>query len=160
VLEALVGTASLFFVAVGAVLFARFVTLSGVPGFLDATMRALATGPVVLLIGTTIIYLVLGMFLDGIGIMLITLPLLLPLFKTQGFDLVWFGILVVKFLEIGMLTPPVGLNVYMIKTVVGDAIPLETIFRGIGWFLVCDMIVVLCLILFPGIALYLPGLMR
>jgi len=160
VMEALIGTASLFFVAVGAVLFARFVTLTGLPRFLDASMKDFATDPMLLIVATTVIYVILGMFLDGIGLMLITLPLFLPLFRSYGFDLVWFGILVVKFLEIGMLTPPVGLNVYAIKTVVGDRIPLETIFRGAGWFLVCDLLVVVALVAFPQIALYLPGLMN
>ena len=99
-----------------------------------------------LLLLASLLYLLLGMFLDSIGLMLITLPLFLPIFKTFGFDMVWFGILVVKFCEIGLLTPPVGLNVYVIKSVVGDKISLETIFRGVTWFLVCELVVVVLLI--------------
>ena len=68
--------------------------------------------------------------------------------------------LVVKFLEIGLLTPPVGFNVYVIKSVVGDKIPLETIFRGVGWFLACEVIVVALLVAFPEISLYLPSTMN
>ena len=67
--------------------------------------------------------------------------------------------LVVKFIEIGMLTPPLGFNVFVVKGVVGDQVPLATIFRGVGWFLVCDMVVVALMILFPGLTLFLPGLM-
>jgi tripartite ATP-independent transporter DctM subunit len=158
VLEALDSTAALFFVAIGAVLFARFLTLSGVPDYLGAVVE-LSTSSVLMLIYASLIYLVLGMFLDSIGLMLITLPLFLPIFKQFGFDMIWFGILVVKFCEIGLLTPPVGLNVYVIKSVVGDQIPLETIFRGVIWFLVCEAVVVVLLINFPQIALFLPQMM-
>jgi C4-dicarboxylate transporter, DctM subunit len=159
VIEALESTASLFFVAIGAVLFARFLSLSGVPVYLGQVIDAVSTSPLLLLICASIIYLLLGMFLDSIGLMLITLPLFLPIFKTFGFDMIWFGILVVKFCEIGLLTPPVGLNVYVIKSVVGDEIPLETIFRGVLWFLVCEAVVVILLIVFPDIALFLPNMM-
>jgi TRAP-type mannitol/chloroaromatic compound transport system permease large subunit len=75
-------------------------------------------------------------------------------------DLIWFGVLVVKFIEIGMLTPPLGFNVYVVKSVVGAQVPLPRIFAGVGWFLVCDMIVVLLMILFPATVLFLPELMR
>ena len=159
VLEALDATAALFFVAIGAVLFARFLALSGVPIYLGQVVNELSTTPLLLLLLASLLYLLLGMFLDSIGLMLITLPLFLPIFKTFGFDMVWFGILVVKFCEIGLLTPPVGLNVYVIKSVVGDKISLETIFRGVTWFLVCELVVVVLLIAFPEIALYLPNLM-
>ena len=81
------------------------------------------------------------------------------MFENLDLDLVWFGVLVVKYLEIGLLTPPVGFNVYVIKSVVGDQISLETIFRGVGWFLVCEVIVVTLLIAFPEISLYLPNTM-
>ena len=159
VLEALDSTAALFFVAIGAVLFARFLTLSGVPDYLGAIVNRASTSPLLLLVYTSAIYVVLGMFVDSIGLMLITLPLFLPIFKTFGFDMIWFGVLVVKFCEIGLLTPPVGLNVYVIKSVVEDQIPLETIFRGVMWFLVCEAVVVVLLVSFPQISLYLPNLM-
>jgi tripartite ATP-independent transporter DctM subunit len=159
VLEALDGTASLFLVAIGAILFARFVSLTGMPVYLGQLVDSVSTTPLLLLFITTVIYLIGGMFLDGIGLMLITLPLFLPLFKTFGFDMIWFGILVVKFLEIGMLTPPVGLNVYMIKSVVGDQVSIERIFRGVTWFLACEAVVVVLLIAFPEISLYLPNTM-
>ncbi len=74
-------------------------------------------------------------------------------------DLIWFGVLVVKYIEIGLLTPPVGLNVYVIKSVVGQDISLETIFKGVAWFLACEVLVVVLLVSYPGISLYLPGLM-
>jgi TRAP-type C4-dicarboxylate transport system permease large subunit len=103
---------------------------------------------------------VLGMFLDPLGLLLLTLPLLLPMFEALDLDLIWFGVLVVKYIEIGLLTPPVGLNVYVIKSVVGQDISLETIFKGVGWFLACEVVVVVLLVSYPGISLYLPGLME
>lgn len=159
VVEALVTTSSLFLVALGAVLFARFLTLSRLPFYLAEIVGDISTSPLILLIAVSVLYVILGMFLDGIGLMLITLPLFLPMFKSYGFDLVWFGIIVVKFLEIGLLTPPVGLNVYVIKSVVGDRIPLEEIFRGVLWFLLCEVVIVVLLIAFPQLSLYLPSLM-
>ncbi|MBM3487136.1 MAG: TRAP transporter large permease [Alphaproteobacteria bacterium] len=157
--DTLVSTSALFFVAVGAVLFARLVTMSGLAVWMGEITTAYAVDRTTLLFCMAIIYVILGMFLDSLGLLLITLPIFLPLMKTFGYDLIWFGVLVVKFIEVGMLTPPLGLNVYAIKTVVGDAIPIETIFRGVTWFLVAEIVVVLLLIVFPGISLYLPRTM-
>lgn len=114
---------------------------------------------ILLLIGISIIYLLLGMFLEPLGAMLLTLPILLPIIDATSFSLVWFGVVLVKFLEIGMITPPIGLNVFVIKGVVGELASTSTIFRGILWFLLADLIVVALLIIFPGIALYLPSLL-
>jgi TRAP-type C4-dicarboxylate transport system permease large subunit len=100
------------------------------------------------------------MFLDPLGIMLITLSIFLPMFEALNLDLIWFGVLVVKYLEIGLLTPPVGFNVYVIKSIVGDEIPLETIFKGVTWFLVCEIVVVALLVAFPDISLWLPRTME
>ena len=112
------------------------------------------------MLAAAVLYLVLGMFLEPLGLMLLTLPLLLPLFENAGADLIWFGVLVVKFLEVGLMTPPVGLNVYVVKSTVGDQVPLATIFRGVSWFLLCEAIVIALLVAYPGIALVLPELMN
>jgi tripartite ATP-independent transporter DctM subunit len=159
VVEAATQTAIIFFVAVGAVLLTKFLALAGVPVYLGGLVGDWALDPVLLVVATSLIYLVLGMFLDPLGLMLITLPILLPMFEALHLDLIWFGVLVVKYLEIGLLTPPVGFNVYVIKTVVGDAIPLETIFRGVTWFLACEVVVVALLVGHPEISLWLPGTM-
>jgi tripartite ATP-independent transporter DctM subunit len=156
--EAIVSTASIFFVAIGAVLLTRFMALSGVPIFLADVIRASSLDPLWLVIGTGIIYLILGMFLDPLGMMLLTLPVFLPMFKAAGIDLIWFGILLVKYIEIGLITPPVGLNVYGIKVMVPD-LPLEVLFRGAMWFLLSEAIIVGLLIAFPQITLWLPSLM-
>ena len=160
VLEARRSTARIFFVAVGAVLLTRFLALTGVPAHLAAVVGGWAADPLLLVISASLVYVLLGMFLDPLGVMLLTLPLFLPMFIALDLDLIWFGILVIKYLEIGLITPPVGMNVYVIKGVVGDSIELERIFKGVAWFLVCDAVVIALIVAFPGIALLLPGMMR
>ena len=161
--EALHGTATIFFVALGAVLLTRFMSLSGVPDFVAELLSKNAVGPIGLIIAASVVYLILGCFLEPISIMLLTLPILIPALQKLSVNLVWFGILVVKLLEIGLITPPVGLNVFAAKALVGDRISLERIFAGVGWFLVCEAVVLSLLIAYPEISLYLPrsmGLMK
>jgi C4-dicarboxylate transporter, DctM subunit len=159
VMEALTSTSRLLFVAVGAILLTKYLALSGLPFYLTNLIGDWALNSVLLVVAVSLVYIVLGMFLDPLGIMLITIPIFVPMFEKLGMDLVWFGIIVVKYLEIGLLTPPVGFNVYVIKTVVGDDIPLETIFRGVAWFLACEVLIMTLLIVFPQITLFLPNLM-
>jgi len=155
VLESTSATARIFFVAIGAVIYSKFLTLSGMPNFMGEQLSGIALDPILLVIAASIIYLILGMFLDPLGLLLLTLPVLLPMFEALNLDLVWIGVLIVKYMEIGLLTPPVGFNVYVIKSVVGDDISLETIFRGVTWFLGCEAVVVALLIAFPQISLFL-----
>ncbi|MEE3100822.1 MAG: TRAP transporter large permease subunit, partial [Pseudomonadota bacterium] len=75
-------------------------------------------------------------------------------------NLIWVGVIVVKMIEVGLLTPPVGLNVYVVKNVAGDTVPLQTVFKGVGWFLGCEVIIMALLIAFPEISLWLPSLMH
>ena len=157
--EALINTAKIFFIAVGAVMLTRFLALSGLPFFMGQMIGDWALDPVLLIIAMSLIYVVLGMFLDPLGLMLLTLPLLLPMFDALDLDLIWLGVLVIKFLEIGLMTPPVGFNVYIVKSVVGDTIPLGTIFRGVAWFLGCEVVIVALLVYFPQISTFLPQLM-
>ena len=158
--EACISTGQIFFTAIGAILLTRFLAFAGVPAFLAHFAAPFVHEPLMLVLGASVIFLILGMFLDPLGLMLLSLPILLPLFEASGANLIWFGIIVVKFLEIGLVTPPVGFNVYIIKSVVGDTMSLETIFRGVMWFVLCELIVVGLLVAFPGIALFLPSLMR
>ena len=89
---------------------------------------------------------------------LLTLPIVLPIVQEAGFSLIWFGVFLTKLLEIGMVTPPVGMNVFVIKGVVGNLVPLSSIFRGILWFLVVDIVIGVVLVAFPDIVLFLPRL--
>lgn len=159
VLEALAGTAKIFWVAIGAVMLTRFLAMAGAETFLKDLVGSWAAEPLLLVLAASVIYIVLGMFLDPLGVLLLSLPLLLPMFEALDLNLIWFGVLVVKYIEIGLLTPPVGLNVYVIKSVVGPEVSLETIFKGVGWFLVCEVLVVVLLVAFPQISLFLPSMM-
>ena len=137
-----------------------FLAFSGAGDYLSDLVVAIGANEFLLLVGISLVYLVLGMFLEPIGAMLLTLPILLPIIDSTGFSLVWFGVLLTKFLEIGMITPPIGLNVFVIKGVVGDLATTSLIFKGIMWFLVSDLIVIILLMAFPEIVLYLPSLME
>ncbi len=160
IIESLTGTAAVFFIAVGGVLLSRFMAFSGLPTFMGEWMEQFAVNKILFIIVVSVIFVILGCFLDSIGLMLLTIPILLPMLETVGADLIWFGVLVIKYLEIGLVTPPVGMNVYVIKAVVGDKIPLETIFKGIGWFVLTDVITLGILIAFPEISLFIPRLME
>ncbi len=156
--EATATTAKVFIVAIGASLFTKFLAVSGTAYGLGQVAQSYIAGPFELFIVTTIFFLFLGMFLDPIGVMLIAIPVLLPFYDAAGLNLVWFGVLVVKLVEIGLLTPPVGFNVYVVKSVVGSDVTLGQIFRGVTWFLVCEAIVLVLLFTFPQISLFLPEL--
>src|SRR5690606_10939939 len=120
------------------------------------TLVGITSNPAYIMVGIILIYLLLGMFLEPIGAMLLTLPIVLPLVDSAGFSLLWFGVVLTNLLEIGMITPPIGMNVFVIKGVVGKLVSTTAIFRGIGWFLVMDLIVLVALIVFPAIIMTLP----
>jgi tripartite ATP-independent transporter DctM subunit len=154
--DAMGTTSQLFFVGIGAVIYTKFLALAGTSEMFVQMIGSWAVDPLLLVIAVSIIYLILGMFLDPLGMILLTIPVFVPLFAALKLDLVWFGVLVVKYIGIGLLTPPVGFNVYVVKNAVGDAIPLETIFRGCFWFLLCEIVIMTLLIAFPQISLWLP----
>lgn len=158
--ETATSTGTIFFVAIGAILLTRFLALSGLPKFLADSIAAWGLDQTTVIIGASLLYLFLGMFLDPLGLMLVTLPVLLPLFQALNMDLIWIGVLVIKYLEIGLLTPPVGLNAYVVSGVVGDKVPLMTIFKGLMWFLAAEALILFLLIKYPQISLYLPDLMN
>ena len=133
--------------------------LSGTGDFIADFIIALEASDVLVMLGIILIYLVLGMFLEPIGAMLLTLPVLLPIIESTSFSLIWFGVVLTKLLEIGMITPPVGMNVFVVKSVVGDLVTTSQVFKGILWFLVIDLAIVGVFLLFPEILLYLPELL-
>ena len=158
--QTLIGTASIFMVVIGTALLGKFMALSGVPTFVAESFVSFGTSQFLVLIAIALLYLFLGCFLDSIGILLLTMPIILPMAQQSGMDLIFLGIVVVKLLEIGLLTPPVGLNVYVIKGALGDRVALTTIFRGVGWFIAVDLVVLALLISFPALSLWLPSLMQ
>ena len=156
VVETLVTCASVFIVVIGASMLTSFLTLTGIAGAISEAAQALNTSPVMLLVAITLVYLFLGMFLEPIGAMLITLPIFLPLIGMAKIDIIWFGVFVAKLVEIGMITPPVGLNVFVLSSTIGKSAPTDLIFRGVLWFFVADLVVVALVIAMPGIIMFLP----
>jgi len=155
--ETLTTTAALLIIAVGASLLTRFLALSGIGDALSDTILSFGASPLMIMMGIVVIYLILGMMLEPVGAMLLTLPIVLPLVEETGYSLLWFGVVLVKLLEIGMITPPMGMNVFVIKGVVGNMASLTMIFRGVFWFVVIDLLIVAMLIAFPAIVLFLPN---
>ncbi|SEQ58226.1 TRAP transporter large permease [Thalassovita taeanensis] len=151
-LDALKSSATIFFIALGAALFTKFIAITGLPAEVGTLIVELDPDPLVIILIMIGMYLVLGMFLDPIGIMLITLPILLPVFTALDMNLIWVGVLVVKMIEIGLLTPPVGLNVFVVKSVLGDQIALMDIFKGVTWFLLAEVVIMALLITFPELS--------
>ena len=158
-IDAAVATSVMFIIAVGAAMFVRLMGLSQLPEFLAGLVLSVSHNQYVVLLMISLVYILLGMFIDSTGIMLLTLPFILPLLRELNIDMVWFGILTIKLLEIGLVSPPVGLNVYVVKTALGDEVDLPTVFRGAAWFMFTDILVLAILIAFPIISLWLPGLM-
>tara|TARA_R110000751_G_scaffold8822_2_gene33969 strand:+ start:47015 stop:48340 length:1326 start_codon:yes stop_codon:yes gene_type:complete len=152
-------TASIFLIGIGAILFTRFLALSGVSDYLTTIIIGLTGDPVLFIIGVSILYLILGMFIDPIGIMLLTLPLLYPILLDLNVDMVWMGIIVVKLLELGLITPPVGMNLFVIKSTMPNT-PLEHIIRQVIWFVIADLVMLAILIAFPPISTFLPSLLK
>jgi len=151
-------TIMIFSIIVGVLIFVRFLALSGLPDRMSEIVLMLPLPPLLILMLILMIYVFLGMFLDAIGMMMLTLPLIFPAVVALGFDPIWFGIILVKMCEICLITPPVGLNVYVVHSVAPD-IPLEEIFRGVLPFVAMDILTVGLLILFPQIITFLPSLM-
>ncbi|SPF80275.1 TRAP transporter large permease [Pseudoprimorskyibacter insulae] len=145
-------TASIFFVITGAILLTRFMAYSDLPEFISNFVIALDLSPLALVLITGVIFLALGCILDPIGLMLLALPVFLPIYIAADINLIWFGILFIKYIEIGLITPPVGMNVYILRSILPD-VPVGTIFRGTGWFFVTELVVLGLLIAFPAITL-------
>ncbi|GAB4265977.1 MAG: TRAP transporter large permease [Pararhodobacter sp.] len=158
-IETLQTSASLFIIGIGAAMFTRFLGLTGLSNHISSLVSGAELGYVHLMLLVVVLYLILGMFMEPFGAMLVTLPVLLPIFRAEGIDLVWFGVLCVKLLEIGMITPPVGLNVFVIRNVASQYASVAQIFKGVIPFLAADLVVVALAIAFPSFILFLPSLM-
>ena len=159
VLETVLTTSALLIIAVGASLLTRFLALSGTGDFISNAVLGLEASTFMIILGIVVIYLLLGMFLEPIGAMLLTLPIVLPILGATDYSLLWFGVVLTKLLEIGMITPPIGMNVFVIKGVVRDLVSTTAIFRGIFWFLIMDLAVLIFLLLVPEFILFLPRVM-
>jgi tripartite ATP-independent transporter DctM subunit len=148
-------TAMIFAIVAGVLIYVHFLGFTGMPAAVADWIVHLNLPTWIVLIGILALYLVLGMFLDGIGMILLTVPIILPTIKLLGIHPVVFGVLVIRMVEIGLMTPPVGLNVYVLKGVAPN-VSMGDIFRGCGWFVFVDIINVALLMAFPIIILLIP----
>jgi C4-dicarboxylate transporter, DctM subunit len=144
------------FVIFGATLFGRFMAVTRLPFMLSTWIGGLAMPPAFIMIMVVLIHLIGGCFMDGLAMIMLTVPILLPTILALGFDPIWFGVIITLMVEMGAITPPVGINVYVIKGIAPD-VPLETIFKGIFPFLWALIVVTIILIFFPKVATFLPG---
>ena len=157
-LEAVRISVLVLFLVAGANVFSYFLALSTIPTAVSSWMAGLHVSRYVILSIIIFIYLILGCFLDAISMMVLTMPVIFPVIKALGFDPIWFGVICVIMMEAGLITPPVGLNVYTLAGVVKD-VPMETIFRGAVPFLIAMVAVVIIITFFPKICLFLPSMM-
>lgn len=157
--ETLRTSGMLYVVVIGALIFSAFVSASDFAALATDAINSTPLGMIGTLIVMIAILLVLGMFLDGMGIMLLVTPIFLPIAESYGLSAIWFGIFIVRTIEMGFLTPPVGMNAYIISGISKD-IDVMTVFRGIVPFFLADLVHLALLIGFPAMALALPALMR
>ncbi len=156
--EAAQTTASLFAVLIGAWIFSNFVNLAGLPEGLRTAVSAAGLTPMTVMLMILLVYILLGCVFESLSMLLLTVPIFFPLVVSLGFDPIWFGIIVVVVTEISLITPPVGLNVFVLKGVVGD-VSTGTIFKGVTPFWVVDIIRLIILVAFPTLVLFLPNSM-
>jgi tripartite ATP-independent transporter DctM subunit len=157
-LETVKTTSFVFLILIGALVFGPFLALSGLPLKLAGWLIDLEVPRIVILSILVVFYIVLGMFLEGFSILVLTLPIVIPIVKALEYDLIWFGVIMVIVLEMGLISPPVGINVFVVKGLVPD-VPLRTVFAGIFPFWIAMLVCLIILIAFPQIALFLPDTM-
>ena len=155
ILQTMNATATIFMIIVAAFVFIPFIAITEVPAQLVTILTSLPVGELGILLIIILIYIVLGMFLESIAMLVLTLPVVIPVAVALDWDLIWFGIIVVIALEKGLISPPVGMNVFIVKSLVPH-VPMATIFRGIWPFWFAMSVMIALLVIFPQIALYLP----
>jgi C4-dicarboxylate transporter DctM subunit len=155
--ESMTTSAMIFLIIVGAFIFMKFLGISKLPFALVEIIEQLQVSKYIIFIGIILLYIILGMFLEIYSAVTFTIPIIYPVILALGFDPIWFGVITVLVIEMGLITPPVGINVFILGGMTG--IPLDTIFRGIVPFFIAIIICLFLLTVFPGIALFLPRTM-
>jgi len=153
--ETLKTSGMIYVVIIGALIFSVFISLTGIAGQVAAVLGAVSDSRIVSLLVMAALLLLLGSILDGLALMLLTTPILLPIIQQMGLSPIWFGIFLVRAMEIGFVHPPIGMNLFVIHGIAKD-VPIGTIFRGVLPFLAADLLHLLMLILLPGMVLALP----
>ncbi|HPU52561.1 MAG TPA: TRAP transporter large permease [Burkholderiaceae bacterium] len=152
-------TAMLFTILIGALMFAEFVNYTSMPGDLKHLVTSMNLSPIMVVAAICVIYVLLGTAMEELSMILLTVPVFFPLITHLGFDPIWFGVLIVVVVEIGLISPPVGMNLFVLNALLPQ-VPTRTIFRGVLPFMLADVVRLAILIAFPVISLYLPSLMK
>ena len=153
--SAVITSSMLFMIIIGANLFSNFMVQTQLPAVLANTASSLALPRMMVMVAIIMVYVVMGCFLEGIGMMLITVPVFLPLIRQYGYDPIWFSIIVVIVIEVGLIHPPVGMNLFVIQAQAPE-IRITNIYRGIVPFLAAPLLMIILMFLFPQLALWLP----
>jgi C4-dicarboxylate transporter, DctM subunit len=159
IIDSMRNAGMIFTVLTGAMVFNAFFAVTTIPMELAGWVTRLPLPPVIIMLIIMLMYVLLGTFLDELAMILLTIPVFFPVVTKLGFDPIWFGVIIVLVVELGMISPPVGITMFIVKGIAPD-VPIETIFRGVLPFVVSVAIVMLVLLAFPKIALFLPGLMQ
>ena len=157
--DAMMTSALIFAIGFAALIFGQFLNQSGMSTALLQFTQSMNLGPVGLVVMISAICVVLGMVFESIGILLLVIPVFLPALKAAGVDFIWFGVIVILVVELGLITPPIGINVFTVKSVIPD-VPLATIFAGVFVFVIADLVALTLLFVVPEIATFLPSMMR
>jgi tripartite ATP-independent transporter DctM subunit len=151
-------SAMIFTILIGAILFNNFLVLSAVPDAIGTWIGGLNMTPTAILVIILLIYLVLGCALDSLAMILLTIPIFFPVVANLGYDPIWFGIIVVMVVELGLITPPIGMNVFIIKGMAPE-VALGQIYKGVLPFVVAQILLIAMIVMFPKIATWLPSTM-
>lgn len=155
--ETLKTSGMIFLILIGAFVFGTFLTASGLPTILANFVTSLNVSRYVVLLVLIILYAIMGCFMDSLAMVMLTVPIFLPIMTELGFNPIWYGVIMIMVMEMGLITPPVGMNVYIVSGVAKD-VPLQTIFRGVAPMVIGMLVAVLIVCVFPDIALILPRL--
>jgi len=157
--SAAVTSASLFLIIIAGLLLSRFFVYAGFVDEIVYFIRELDIPPYWVIAAIVLMYLILGCFMDTVSMTVVTVPFIYPIVVSLGYDPVWFGVILIKLIEIGVLTPPIGLNLFAVISSAQGRISTQDMFRGVIPFLLLELLILVALYLFPGIVLWLPSLM-
>jgi len=150
--------AMIFLIIAAAFLFSYFMGISRIPSNLSETIVGLDVPRWVILFGVLVLYIIAGMFIDMLAFAFLTLPVIFPVIKALGYDPIWFGVITVHMFEVALITPPFGLNLFIIRSIVPDK-SMKEIIQGVGWFVALDFVILGIYVAFPQVATWLPSLM-
>ena len=157
--EAAETSAMIFTIAFGALILNNFVNIAEMPNDIVNFIKSLEIAPIYVILVVLAIYILLGTIIEGLAMIFLTVPIFVPLVDAMGFDLIWFGIVMVMVVEISLITPPIGLNVFAIKSMMPE-VPLSAMFKGIAPFFAADIVRLMLVVFIPSLALWLPNILR